>query len=1091
MSIIDNTNSKMLTHLRNALKDAESIDILSAYFYFSGFNLLADLLKDIKMRILVGNTIDPELIQLFCKNVRLNPLESLNPYACKLYDTLINCDKYRKYVDGFIELFNKSELSVAFDETVAQHAFKIFVEKLANGTLEIKMTKQQDHSKVYIITNKHEHSMDGDQKGVVFMGSSNFTYSGLLGQSEINERFSDNEKHKGYSEIFNKKWNDEATVIINQKDSNTDFIDEIKKKLWIFSNPSPYHIFVRVLHELYGGMSSIEIDTPRKISDEKFMDLKYQIDAIKFGVDCLKKNSGVIIADVVGLGKTIVAACIAHNYHEHKIMVIAPPHLTDQWIEYCNDFKLTNADVYSNGKLDSINDIVSSIDKPILYIIDEAHRYRNEDTKTYQYLHRATNSNINNLVILLTATPYNNRPQDIYSLLKLFQIPSHSTLSNVDNLSNRFRELIVEYDRLERKWKKEQSAEIKYDLEKLANRLRGIIEPVILRRSHIDLLEIDEYTEDLHQQGIKFSVVADPELVEYDLLDMRDLYISTLKRLSEKFECVRYSAVTYLNDPIAFVKKYENILDIDINSYQTEIATFIKRLLVMRFESSKIAFRKSLEDMIISYENIIKLWDMGYVQISSVGDLQNPNDDDINETLEELEIGGNDFENIKKSKKQNTMFKKDLFRDAFIDDIRKDLDLLFEIRNEWFARVHADFDPKFDKVKQQLEILLKEVPDRKIVIFSYFADTARYVYEMLLAANIRALLFTGSTPGKYRNIVRENFDASYPQGQQKNEYDVIVATDALSEGFNLNRAGVIINYDIPYNPTRVVQRIGRINRINKRMFETIHIINFFPTDIGEKNTLIKGISTLKMLLINNVVGSDTKTLTKDETLASYFKKRYEEANFSYNGDVSKYNKYKNLYSKIKTNRGLIDKVCEIPQRTRIVRNGSDENITISFAKRGDNALFAIARRDQMLAEISAPENVLKYFEADVSEASFGLDSELDRKFSILADEICRPHTKFKFDKKRNTVISVLNYLIKTFKNQNDYLKDLIEIVKEYDGLCDYEMEAIIRSKMQRSQEKISDLKTLMPVEYIANIKNKADAVSSQTEIIMFTEDLRK
>ena len=160
--------------------------------------------------------------------------------------------------------------------------------------------------------------------------------------------------------------------------------------------------------------------------------------------------------------------------------------------------------------------------------------------------------------------------------------------------------------------------------------------------------------------------------------------------------------------------------------------------------------------------------------------------------------------------------------------------------------------------------------------------------------------YTGVATKTDRIVVKQNFDASYKNEDQKNDYDIIVATDALSEGFNLNRAGAIINYDIPYNPTRVVQRIGRINRINKKMFEEISIFNFFPTDIGEQNTLIKGISTLKMLLINNIVGSDTKTLTPNETLQSYFKKQFDDADSSA-AEKSWDNEYRNIYNSVKHN----------------------------------------------------------------------------------------------------------------------------------------------------------------------------------------------
>ena len=245
--------------------------------------------------------------------------------------------------------------------------------------------------------------------------------------------------------------------------------------------------------------------------------------------------------------------------------------------------------------------------------------------------------------------------------------------------------------------------------------------------------------------------------------------------------------------------------------------------------------------------------------------------------------------------------------------------------------------------------------------------------------------------------MKQNFDASCNIEDQKDDYDIIVATDALSEGFNLNRAGVIINYDIPYNPTRVVQRIGRINRINKKMFDEIYIYNFFPTDIGEKNTLIKRISTLKMLLINNIVGSDTKILTQNETLQSYFKKQFDEAN-SGSTEKSWDNEYRNIYNSVKHNTELLDVVMQIPERAKIVRKGQKLPYAISFAKRGNNTLFALAEPYSTIATIVSAEKVLGLFKADVFEESFDFDSELDKKFTILRDEIKKPYPKIKLDK---------------------------------------------------------------------------------------------
>lgn len=207
-SIIDNRSKTMLESLKNSLKQAESVDILTAFFYFSGFNALAEELKDKRIRILVGNTIDPNAIADLCNAVKDSPEETLETYAVRGYNKLNNSQKKNRYIDSFVGLFNKSSLSEEFDSTDSQKVFKMFLDKIENGTLEIRLTSSQNHAKAYILTNKHEYSCFGDQKGVVFTGSSNFTYNGLRGQGEMNERFSDNVKYDEYFDSFENLWND-------------------------------------------------------------------------------------------------------------------------------------------------------------------------------------------------------------------------------------------------------------------------------------------------------------------------------------------------------------------------------------------------------------------------------------------------------------------------------------------------------------------------------------------------------------------------------------------------------------------------------------------------------------------------------------------------------------------------------------------------------------------------------------------------------------------------------------------------------------------------------------------------------------------
>ena len=1111
-SIIENRKRTMLEELRNALKQAESIDILTAYFYFSGYNELANELKDKKIRILVGKSIDPDLIADLSNDVRTNLEESLDEYVMQRYSKKSNSEKKRIFIQSFVGMFNKSALSEQFDGIDNQNVFRMFIEKLNNGTLEIRINAESNHAKAYIITNSAYHSNFGNQKGAVLMGSSNFTYSGLIGQKEINEKFIDNQKYDEYMKEFEDYWADSNIIDIN------DFTKEMHEKLWIYQKPKPFNIFVRILYELFNTVDDRQIKYPSQISHGQFTDLIYQIDAIKYGIDCINKNNGVIIADVVGLGKSIVASAIAKNMTDvDKTVIIAPPHLKDQWEEYGFEFGLVGHRVESSGKIEELHKELAQHHSPILFIIDEAHRYRNEVTDTYQYLHQLTRSHAQNKVILLTATPYNNRPQDLFALVKLFQMPSHSTINTVDNLSVRFRELIAQYNTLEKQGKKDLTEKIKQELGVLSEKLRVLIEPVVIRRSRIDLTEIKEYADDLKIQQIQFAEVEGPELVNYELGDIQDLYIRTLEKLSNDFTSARYNPTSYLINPGEFMSKYgELFFATDLRLIQSNLAKLVKRLLVMRFESSKAAFYTSLVSFISYYNKFVKWWEIGYVPILKAGHLEDPDEDEIEETLCEINDNEENLD-IKAIRKKAIPIPKEMFKDELIDAIHSDIQLLTALKREWFPTDEIGDDPKFAEVKRQIDNMLAENSQRKIVIFSYFFTTAEYVYNQLKSCGYRALLYSGASKKAERNIVRQNFDASYKQSDQRDDFDIIVATDALSEGFNLNRAGIVINYDIPYNPTRVVQRIGRINRINKMMYNKIYIYNLFPTVIGEEHIAIKSISKLKMLLINNIVGSDTRTLTPDEDLKSYFKQQFNDADTS-SAERSWDNEYRNIFNSIRHNQKLMDEVYKIPERVRIIRKfpsvegwtrsgrgvctedicsnidvqGGFKEAVISFVKRGNHSLFAIAEKGSEEACIKSAHEVLCLFKAEPDEESFPWDFITEKTLAILKEKIKEAYPKIKLDQRKGKAIDNLTMLREYVPTERDYIDDLLNIIKDYDDLCDSELKYIanLTIKSENAKKIIPELKEEISEHYIIAIKNKAEQIKTQTEIILFTEDLR-
>jgi hypothetical protein len=355
---------------------------------------------------------------------------------------------------------------------------------------------------------------------------------------------------------------------------------------------------------------------PAEISDGKYINLKYQIDAVNEAIDILQKHTGVIVADVVGLGKSIIASAVAYNLNLQTI-IVTPPHLIDQWEDYHNDFDY-RARIFSSGKIEDALDFNSEREGEKLIIIDEAHKYRNELTADYANLHKLCQRN---KVILLSATPFNNRPQDIFSMVKLFQLPTRTTLQTVDNLSYQFRELIVEYKKIKDAQKKniESREAISSRVKKVAEQIRRILSPLVIRRSRLDLEAIEEYKEDLKQQNITFPKVNDPEELDYQLGDLSQLYLDTLEQISPEDESsnkgfigARYKPTSYIKDFEKYRQKISEEMGVDENllkQTQINLADFMRRLLVRRFESSMFAFQSTLDNIIDSSRLILDWYD--------------------------------------------------------------------------------------------------------------------------------------------------------------------------------------------------------------------------------------------------------------------------------------------------------------------------------------------------------------------------------------------------------------------------------------------------------------------------------------------------
>ena len=1100
---ITNQNAFLSELINNILPHSEEMAFLVGYFYFSGYNEISKNISDKKMRILVGMDIDPSL--------QKGLYEIYN-----LTDKKTKDDNNRIREKVFENIVKMIESEDAFDNNDYKKSFLQYVKKIENGTLELRKTLEPNHAKLYIFKKEKEHSEGGSYPGIVITGSSNLSVSGMKDRMELNVILRDKSDFEEAEMIFNDLW--KKSVPIANKDNFTEFFKKVVEKTWMHSLPAPILMYLRVLEEYFMIEKPSDIKYPSAITEGHYLDFEYQKDAVNKAISVIQKHNGVIIADVVGLGKSIIALTVA-RYFNIPTIVISPPHLSDQWRNYRREFGL-NAEIYTSGKIETAYEDYKTKSKEMMIIIDECHKYRNEFTDTYGSLHKLC---AGNKVMILTATPFNNEPQDIFSMISLFQIPAKSTLQTTESLAITFKRLIKEYRDIKNKKKKKEDEKIlQMEIKKLGDEIRDLVNPFVIRRTRLDLEAIERYRRDLERQNISFSKINPPKLMTYNLGELTSIYEWTLDQIcpenikpedykSKKKGLIgaRYQPTEYLKD----YDKYKKQVEEEFGNFelfaqgQRNIADFMRRMLVMRFESSINAFRESLNNMIDSYNEMIQWIEVfGLVPIYKRGEIQEVDDleDDIEEFVQmnsQANLFGENIgtmEELRKKAKEDIVSKlkekgiwfidiKEI-KVEFKDEIERDIKLLEKVKEKWFGGKNYE-DVKLIEVKKHLTQLLKENDKRKIIIFSQFKDTVDYLYESL-KKDFKAINYSSEhAKGQRLRDIISNFDAGLPHSEQKNDYDILIATDAISEGYNLHRAGIIVNYDIPYNPTRVIQRVGRINRINKKVFDELFIYNCFPTYIGEQETNTKAISTLKIAMIHALLGGDTKILTSDEELESFFSKEYQNANGE-NEEKSWDTEYLEVLDKYRFEKTSIYEASKkVPLRSRIRRKmKNDDKGILTFIKKGTNYLFTFIDNENRVSVIE-PQKGLKLFEANDSEEPF----EVSDGFEDMYKQMKRVINEYKkyptLERNEQGAIENINILKGKLKDEADYFDLLLKIIKELNALPDVYVKFVKDLDLKKHpNELIIELKKMLPISYLKQFERRADKIDEEKETVILSEE---
>jgi len=795
-------------------EDTRYFDCLVGYFFISGFYKLHAALENVeKVRILVGLQTDRTAYELL-QRAREQGEMNLRSHASAR-------EQVAKDVLG--------ELEKASDSTEIETGVHKFVEWVRSGKLEIKAHPAENlHAKVYIMT-----FVEGDRdRGRVITGSSNLTQSGLQDNLEFNVELKNRADYEFAIAKFNELW---ALAV----DVSKPYEDTIVNRS-PFAHFTPQELYFKFLYEYFRD----ELNRPNELEDiyvpTGFKRLKYQEEAVLSARKVLQEYGGLFLSDVVGLGKTYMSALLAQQL-DGRSLVIAPPHLLDKhnrgsWPNVFGDFRVPHTDFESIGKLEDL--LERDVSKYTNVFIDESHRFRTETNQTYEMLAQICRGK---RVILVSATPLNNTPWDILSQVKLFQNGKNSTIPNVRNLEAFFARLQKNLNGLDRQRDREQYFKTVQANAKATR--EQILKYLMIRRTRSEIMKY--YGDDLKLQGLKFPDVADPQPLFYKFSKTEnEVFNETVRLLAVDFKYARYKPLTY----------FEGEVEEQQRQSQRNLAKFMKILMVKRLESSFHAFRLTLDRFMRSYERMIEEFRNGHVYISKKY---------INKIFDLLETDDQEaIDRLLEAEKAERLDAKE-FRPDFILDLQNDLRILRTIQELW-TRIKRD--PKWESFRDMLRSDRK-LKGGKLIIFTESKETAEYLAQQVREeVEPDVLLFTGSSDESVRKEVDANFDAK--AFQPKNQYRILVATEVLSEGVNLHRSNIVINYDIPWNPTRLIQRVGRVNRVDTT-FASIHAYNFFPTEEGNDIIKLREAAEAKIHAFIEMLGADARLLTEGEEIKSH------------------------------------------------------------------------------------------------------------------------------------------------------------------------------------------------------------------------------
>lgn len=852
------------------------VDFCVGYFNLRGWNHIQDEVDAIPGDFVYEQDSNGNDVKKF-RVCRLligmhKPDEDLIRTLYSSRSTLTDADYIQRSLRRIAENF-RQQLLLGIPTAKDEETLRRLSQQMKDGKVVVKLyLKHQLHAKLYIA-----HMPESYNKQVVIMGSSNLTYSGLMGNGELNADFTDSDHVTKMAEWFDDRWNDRQCIDITSQ------LIEIIDESWAGNkNLPPYYIYLKAAYHLsQDARNGIrEFTLAPEFQHELF---EFQQNAVKIAAKNLnnEKRNGAMIGDVVGLGKTMTACAIAKIFEDTfsaTTLIICPANLQDMWHKYIKKYNLKA--------------VVHSMSKPIdvdnaryyrLIIVDESHNLRNSSGKRYQNI-KALIEKQDCRVLLLTATPYNKDFSDLSSQLRLF-IDDNQDLGI--RPENYIQEIGGEYQFAYKHGDIDIRSIRAFDQSENPDDWNELMKLFLVRRTRSFIKQNYALTDE--ENGRKYLLFPNgsrsyfpdrlPKAVKFKTEpgdQYTRLYSSEMLAYMEDLKLPRYGLLNYFDENKAGdIQRHERMLIDNLSKAGERMMGFAKSTFFKRIDSSGYSYlltlcRHILRNAVYFYaiENGL---DLPIGDTNSVYDAFSDEDNDLGDNASDIQLAfekdgllqintkwedyiaqGKQYYSLLQQKNNCSWISSKYFKRTLKQRLKSDSLTLIDM-----IKLCGAWNPATDQKVNELQKLTDIThKGEKVLVFTQFADTANYLAGELKRRGVEHVdVATGGC--KNQTSIVEHFSpisngADIPQHEQTR---ILIATDVLSEGQNLQDSHIIVNFDLPWAIIRLIQRAGRVDRIGQKSNE-IYCYSFFPAEGVESIINLRGRLNDRINENAHVVGSD-------------------------------------------------------------------------------------------------------------------------------------------------------------------------------------------------------------------------------------------